>query len=498
MDPNSKVEPNELSMNRAQIALVLKVVRIYGFKGLTDYETYVSAKTIANIPDFFQRLNALAKDIDHLFPVHEINLRKSDFVVGSYTIAMNMLRTLLTCIHVPWESKRTKDSIYVRLVPLAHAEEHFAQISLGTIDEANDITSNLFLEIEKVYPMYMNEGDTVDPVANLACVEYRLSGDHRKYIKSICLDGYVPGDTYCLVIGGTVMYIKSGLTEGSELLPAGIPCFPLAALDFHDVVFRFTNVDLSFDQCRRKSSPVPVIVIYNVADPQAGHPSCGQFMWPSLCACDKQCNTKETWFCYMNGMCGLTTPSECQSLDSNSSTANASDASLPRYNIANFNQVYQGKSRYHKYNMTGYLNWNSDDWRGPIEVEFKLKMGFGHMPSLTKTLSWDDLVFGDNKTIYGIVVEGTSETPETARVEVVVPPARSGILFNKAINNDGSLRFEANVTLPHRMIQIGEREQWTSPTRIHYTGLEIKVISFYESSWLSLPKEIDGFMCKQT
>lgn len=490
MDPNGdnvcseKVELNELTMNRAQIALVLKVVRIYGFKGLTDYETCVSAKTIANIPDFFLRLNSLAKDIDQLFPVHEINLRKTDFVVASYTIAMNMLRTLLTCIHVPWESKRTKDSIYVRLVPLAHAEEHFAQISLGTVDETNDITSNLLLEIVKVYPMYMNEGDTVEPGTNLACVEYRLSGDRRKYIKSICLDGYIPGDTYCLVSGGQVIYIKSGLTDGSELLPAGIPCLPLAALDFHDVVFRFINVDLSPDMrhLAQKSCPVPVIVKYSIADSKSEHASCGQFMWHPLCACEKQCNTKETWFCYMNGICGLSTPPECKSLDV--------DANAPRYNIANFNHVsyYQGKkvSRYHKYNMTGYLIWKSDDWKTPIEEECKMMMGFGHIP-VSKALDWVDLVFGNYKTIYGVVVEGTSSTPESATVQymaVTEDGVRERIPFTKSINNDGTLRFEM---MPER-----------TPTKICFTSLDIKTISFYEYSWLQLPKEIDGFMCKQT
>lgn len=99
----------------SQLRLVSKFVKMAGFKGLMDYETEISARDIASIG--CDKFNQYTREIDRLFPVHDINLRRTDFKFASETLVMNVMRSLLTAVGVRWSTRRTRNTINLKLVP---------------------------------------------------------------------------------------------------------------------------------------------------------------------------------------------------------------------------------------------------------------------------------------------------------------------------------------------------------------------------------------------
>ena len=301
-DPNAagtnQIEVNIPLMNRAQVTLVSKVAKIYGFKNLSDYTTKVSAKSLSQLPDFFEQLNQQTHEIDRLFPVHDINLRRTDYKVTSYTLAMNLLRSLLTSVYLPWESHRTRDTIAVKLVPHAHAQDHFMQIdTMSAVEAVDPITTCVTFEPDKVRPLFLN-GDA--PATGEACVEYLLPPKYLQYIKSIQLDGFAPASTYALVIGGSTVYVIANLEPNSSLLPSNIPCFPAIHMQQHEIRLRFIGVAL--DDHRGPGLPL-VITYYPTVGAVA--PVVGQCAWPPVCGHVEPCHKTDTWFRYISGMGGV-------------------------------------------------------------------------------------------------------------------------------------------------------------------------------------------------
>jgi hypothetical protein len=356
MDEKPESELASPVMDREQVRLVHKIVKLYGFQNLVDYETRVSAKTLAKIPDFLKLLSRHARDIDRLFPVHEINLRRTDYVVDNYTFAMNILRSLLTCIFVAWETIRTSDTIYVKLVPKDRMDDHYVQIS--ALDSANEpLTSCGVLRASKVRPMI---GDT-DGSRNLACVEYEIPSGLREYILSMQLDGFTPGPTYMLVVGGQPVYIVNNMQPDGELLPKGVACFPAKYLVYSSIALRFMGVEVD------RSGGVPDLLLRVSYIPGMTGNSYGSLRWQPLCGHDKPCHQTPTSFHFMSGIGGVVPNNKCSLHKSEQVMQDQGDGNMliiPKYTVFSYsgdNRVMsadldlQGHiSQLWKFDVTGY------------------------------------------------------------------------------------------------------------------------------------------------
>lgn len=158
LDDERSVSSTENDVTSNQLQLVSNFAKTCGFKGLMDYDTEVSARTLKSI-GALNKLNRYAKDIDRLFPVHEINLRRTDYQFTSETLAMNVLRSLLTFVGIRWTSRRTRDTIYISLVPEEHHERVMTIVKEQLWKPATALTAREF-EIPLVdclFPVYHKE-----------------------------------------------------------------------------------------------------------------------------------------------------------------------------------------------------------------------------------------------------------------------------------------------------------------------------------------------------
>ncbi len=111
---NTDNSDDEKTITSQQLKVVDKFIKTCGFRGLMDYETKISAKNITD--EKICKLNDLSHKIDKLFPQHEINLRRTNYIFTSSILVMSILRGLLTYIGIRWKSIRTKKSIYIQLI----------------------------------------------------------------------------------------------------------------------------------------------------------------------------------------------------------------------------------------------------------------------------------------------------------------------------------------------------------------------------------------------
>jgi len=105
---------DNVTITSQQLDIVKKFMKVCGFDGLMDYYTKISAKDITD--EILVELNKLASEIDSLFPIHEINLRRTGLKFTTATLVMSVLRNLLTYVGIRWKSYRNKKGIFISLV----------------------------------------------------------------------------------------------------------------------------------------------------------------------------------------------------------------------------------------------------------------------------------------------------------------------------------------------------------------------------------------------
>lgn len=102
------------TITSSQVDVVKKFITICGFHGFMDYTTKICAGNITD--EVIKKLNKIANEICDLFPVHEVNLNRTNGKFSSSSQVMSILRTLLSYIGIRWKSIRTKKSIYIMIV----------------------------------------------------------------------------------------------------------------------------------------------------------------------------------------------------------------------------------------------------------------------------------------------------------------------------------------------------------------------------------------------
>lgn len=273
-----------------QVSLVAKIVRIYGFKGLMDYDTEVSASDLKSNPDFLLNLNKYTRDIDRLFPVHDINVRRVNYIIENESFAMNILRSLLVYIHVPWESRRTRDTIKIKLVD--HMDQENTLNVVEEIEKAplpDTILSATFTEPLMLIPRYNIGG--YDGFININTKHDILS----LKILSKTLHGY----EYGLTIGGAIQYY--GRITDDSILPAKY--LPMSHIKYLKLGIYIFNVQPSITECLECEYTYEYVLNSHRAES-------GTINWPSLCwalpdSIDR-CKDGLTTLNYLSGMASIT------------------------------------------------------------------------------------------------------------------------------------------------------------------------------------------------
>jgi len=99
-----------------QLELVREIVKVYGFKDLTDYATEVSSSSIKKDPDFYDNVSKYVSTIGSLFPTHDVNVSRLNGSITNVTTAMSILRSLLTYCGILWRTRRKDKTIAIRLI----------------------------------------------------------------------------------------------------------------------------------------------------------------------------------------------------------------------------------------------------------------------------------------------------------------------------------------------------------------------------------------------
>lgn len=263
---NNSASSFENDITSAQLKLVSKFVKTCGFKGLMDYETEVSARTLStNL--VISKLDKYAKDIDRLFPVHEINLRRTDFKFTSETLAMNILRSLLTFVGVRWNSRRTQSTVFIRLVPEEQYEHTMNLIKDPRIAKPEISTANLtFSEIasECSYPRYQ------DNFLNIILTKKWMQTNTKTLsVSTVSVDGkdcsdLLQGKPYHICCGGYQIF-EGKIDIGKNLYPTKY--VPFASLFAHELTLIIELTDIS-QQDIDQLILVFSLVAYNDGKPQ--------------------------------------------------------------------------------------------------------------------------------------------------------------------------------------------------------------------------------------
>lgn len=265
-----------------QLSLLSDLVKVYGFKGLSDYETEVSPSNLKR--ETFQEIAKYLGSIKQLFPTHDVNVARLNGVVNSVTVAMNILRSLLVYCGIPWRTRRKNNTIAMRLV------DH--DMHLLTLIEAKlmDHTENASVSIQKV----------MVPVSSWWTNIYKDPAERRYHC---CFDVPVQraGQTYTglyinnqcpkvLLCGGQQIYG----THQTSLLPESMKWIPY--LQYHR--YQIVMYDLP-----ELLNEVELVIHYveNNEEPGSGQLPCvTQTLDP-----DCHLNGKPNFFRYVCGMGGL-------------------------------------------------------------------------------------------------------------------------------------------------------------------------------------------------
>lgn len=233
-DTASETSSEENTITSQQLKIVKKYAKICGFKGLMDYQTKVTAKNITD--DVILSLNKLAVEINELFPIHEINLKRTNFKFTSSTLVMSVLRGLLTYVGIRWRSTRTKSSIHISLVP---DEECDYDKSVATHAEF----INKCVDCKPIIFEVLGKDNVIMPTKNtygllLESKRYPWMKDNVKKLKIIDIPTNIIGLNYFLIMGNDIIY--SGKLNGKNI-------YPVKYIPFRLVMFNNISMYIHFD-----------------------------------------------------------------------------------------------------------------------------------------------------------------------------------------------------------------------------------------------------------
>lgn len=223
-DSSSESE-DDMTITSQQLDIVKQFMKVCGFDGLMDYYTKISAKDITD--EILVELNKLAPEIDSLFPIHEINLRRTCLKFTTATLVMSVLRNLLTCVGIRWKSTRTKKGIFISLVSDEICDYDRALIAHESYVKNCDDCKPLELNI-KCKDIVKNHNKKY--FLSFSTCEYTMLKLNIKKLKITNLPQEMVGMPYYISIGGT--YAFSGKLNNKNLFPTKY--IPFSLMSFHE------------------------------------------------------------------------------------------------------------------------------------------------------------------------------------------------------------------------------------------------------------------------
>jgi hypothetical protein len=223
---------NMSKVTNDHIKLVSILVKIYGFKNLLDYDTEISANTLEKNNDFLTEINKYTHKIDNLFPVHEINLRRVEYKIETEKFAMNVLRSMLTYVQIPWESKRTTNTVFVKLVPI-----DIQNNILNQIQEIENIIENTneyeYIEINNILFNSISYDTFSIEISLNNSIPYTID-------KLIITNKEFYGKKYSLTCGGNDICVgiikkNTNLFFNNEFLPISYLKYNLCSIIIYDL-----------------------------------------------------------------------------------------------------------------------------------------------------------------------------------------------------------------------------------------------------------------------
>jgi hypothetical protein len=236
---------DNVTITSQQLDIVKKFMKVCGFNGLMDYHTKISAKDITN--EILIELNKLASKIDSLFPIHEINLRRTGLKFTTATLVMSVLRNLLTYVGIRWKSYRNKKGIFISIVSDEICEydrtciEHLEYVKKCDDCEALKFSvkcKNIAKTHDKTYYLFLDS-------SSFGWMKLDI-----KKLKITNLPKEMKGLYYHIFIG--CRHVFTGTLDNKNLFPTKY--IPFSKMGFHCVhiiiycdKFNPTNIMLTFD-----------------------------------------------------------------------------------------------------------------------------------------------------------------------------------------------------------------------------------------------------------
>jgi len=101
-----------------QLIFLDNFVKLYGFKGLNDYETEITTSDYKDIDKLLQNINGQMSQIKKVFKTSQFNLSRKDYKIDNITLAFSLLKKCLQQAQVPFEIRHTNKCNFMRLIPI--------------------------------------------------------------------------------------------------------------------------------------------------------------------------------------------------------------------------------------------------------------------------------------------------------------------------------------------------------------------------------------------
>ena len=101
-----------------QLTFLDKFVKIFGFKGLHDYDTEITTSQYKDTDKLIQRVNQQIPQIKKLFKTSQLNLSRKNYHVDNISLAFSLLKKILQQCQIPFDVRHTSKCNYVCLIPV--------------------------------------------------------------------------------------------------------------------------------------------------------------------------------------------------------------------------------------------------------------------------------------------------------------------------------------------------------------------------------------------
>jgi hypothetical protein len=93
-----------------------KLLPIYGFKSISDYESKISENDLSKNEKFIDNLNAIIIDFKKYFPIKDFSLHKTNNKIRDVKHAISFLKRCLSIAIIPFEFVIIKNIKWLRLI----------------------------------------------------------------------------------------------------------------------------------------------------------------------------------------------------------------------------------------------------------------------------------------------------------------------------------------------------------------------------------------------